>query len=103
MGAYISFGLLVACYLYMARRKSHISKGQVVDDVLTFGEKVFIWIICIVDPLFGGFIFYYGWKKALPQMAKEANRISMYAFGIEVVLGILYFLSKYGDLNHFIY
>jgi len=67
--------------------KSKVTEGQVNSDSLSKGkEKIITWIICIINPIWGGAILYYGWKKKLPTKAKQANKISMIAFLIELVL-----------------
>ena len=51
-------------------------------------EKLYIWAIYLLNPIWGGAILYYGWKNKLPVKAKSANQISLWAFFLELVIGI---------------
>lgn len=82
--------LLVWClWLTLSRRKKAKVYGADNSRSLTRSEKIQIWIICLMQPVWGGAILYYGWRKPLPVMAKEANRILFTAFGIELGLFII--------------
>ncbi len=87
----IVIAVLVWCVFLMLRRKSKIPDGQQSDVMLSIVEKIQVWIISLVNPIFGGAILYYGWKSKLPVMAKQANRISITAFLIELALIIILF------------
>lgn len=87
----VSLLVLISAIWYMVSVKGKIKTGQVADQ-LSGGEKLYIWIASLLNPVFSGAVFYYGWKKVLPQRAKQANSISLWAFLIEIVLVILYFL-----------
>ena len=76
-----------AIYLMVAKKKG---LTQVSQEFLTRNEKIIIWIICFFDPIWGGAIFYYGWKKILPQKAKTANHISLWMFLIQIVVGVTF-------------
>ena len=59
------------------------------NDQLSGGEKLYIWVASLLNPIFSGAVFYYGWKKMLPLKAKQANSISLWAFFIEIVLAFI--------------
>ncbi|CAN5706034.1 hypothetical protein BH11PAT2_BH11PAT2_06050 [soil metagenome] len=89
--------LLVWCVLLMTnKRKQAKANPSESNRTLTRGERMQVWIICVLQPLWAGFIFYYGWRRPLPVMAKQANRISWIAFGIELgvfILGLVLYLT----------
>lgn len=59
-------------------------------DRLQGSEKIIVWVANIINPLIAGFLFYYMWRKSLPNKAKQANRVSFIVFGIEMVGYIVY-------------
>ena len=77
-------------------------KNQV-DGDLTKKEKVIIYILCLLNPIFVWTILYYGWKKKLPIKAKKANKISFISFWIEVLISIIifvpYFINSINTIN----
>jgi len=75
----------------MKSRKSKVPDGQVANDPLTTEEKIIVWLACLLSPVLAGAIFYYGWKKKLPVKAGKANTISLLAFALELILGIVFF------------
>jgi hypothetical protein len=82
---------VVAIYLMISTKKNY---KEVSQEPLTVNEKIIIWIICFFTPIWGGAIFYYGWRKLLPIKAKKANNISLWVFLIEIILFIgLIFMS----------
>lgn len=87
----ISLIILVAAIFYMISVKKKAQTGQV-NDMLSGGEKLYIWISSLLNPVFSGAVFYYGWKKMMPHRAKQANAISLWAFLIEIILVVVYFL-----------
>jgi hypothetical protein len=86
----ISLVVLGTAIWYMLKVKKQAQSNQVAST-LSGGEKTFIWIASLLNPIFSGAVFYYGWKKLLPMKAKQANHISMWAFLIELVLGFVVF------------
>lgn len=86
----ISLIVLISAVGYMVSVRGKVKTGQAVDQ-LSGGEKVYIWITCLLNPVFSGAVFYYGWKKMLPHKAKQANSISLWAFLLLIVLVVLYF------------
>ncbi len=85
----ISLAVLIVSVWYMISIRGKAKAGQVTDS-LTGGEKIYIWISSLLNPIFSGAVFYYGWKKMMPRRAKQANSISLWAFVLELVLGFLY-------------
>jgi len=87
----------VLCFVLMFNRRSKIPKGQTSQESLTRNEKIYTWIICLLDPILGGAILYYGWKNRLPIKAKKANQISLWAFFLELVIGIVILILIGGE------
>ena len=91
----IWFITLAVSVTLMIRAKSKIEDGQQLVDPLSGTEKAIVWIVCFLNPVLSGAIFYYGWKKKLPVKARKANDISLWAFAIEVLLGgLIFFLNN---------
>ena len=89
--------LIVTIWLMLDRR-SRVKDGQTVDESLTTNEKILVWVLCLFDPIISGAIFYFGWKKKMPIKAKQANTISFAAFGIVIILAIIYIAAS-GDFS----
>ena len=81
--------------LMLARRKQ-AAETVAADRSLSGSETLQVWLVSLLNPLFSGAIFYFGWRSPLPTMAREANRISMYAFFIEMMpyLIFVFLLSR---------
>lgn len=83
------FGGLIAIigsYKLMKQAKFQLQAGQVSQDSLTNNEKTQVYIYALLNPLFAGAIFYYGWRKVLPIKAKNANDASLIAFVVWIIL-----------------
>jgi len=81
--------LAITIYL-MIKEKKNIAQGQSSDDQLTGKQKIITWVLCFLNPIIAGAVFYYGWRKQLPVKAKQANQISLWAFFILLILAIIY-------------
>ncbi len=79
----------VGTIIYLVKMRRSVPEGEVTSESLSKKEKIMVWIFCFLNPILAGAVFYYGWKRKLPIKAKEANKISIGAFSIEVILGIL--------------
>ena len=88
----IFLAVLVISIVYMVRER-RLSREHVIQNPLTNGQKILIWILCIFNPIIAGAVFYYGWRKQLPIKAKQANQISLWAFLIELILFGIFFFS----------
>lgn len=64
------------------------------QDKLQGKEKIMVWVANLVNPILAGFLFYYSWRKAFPNKAKQANSISFLVFGIEAVIYVLWVFYK---------
>jgi hypothetical protein len=73
---------------FVVKIRSSILEGQVSQEPLTLREKVITWLLCFFNPIWGGAIMYYSWKKRLPLKAKQANRISFVVLGLQFLLVI---------------
>ena len=92
----ISLLVLISAVGYMVSVRGKFKTGQAVDQ-LSGGEKLYIWITCLLNPIFSGAVFYYGWKKMLPHKAKQANSISLWAFFLAIVIVfVILFLTGEG-------
>jgi hypothetical protein len=79
--------------VFMLNRKSTVLLVHDVDaskEPLKKFEIYNISIICLLSPILGGAILYYGWKKDMPRKAKHANKISILAFIADLFIFFLY-------------
>ena len=86
MGIIVIIGALYAYYLKEKLLKE--TKSSTVG--LTKTEKYQVLIAEVMSPILAGAILYYGWKKQLPQKAKEANKWSWIISAIIFVLYVSY-------------
>lgn len=84
----VSLLVLISAIFHMISVRKKAKIGQVADE-LKGSEKTYIWIASFLNPVFSGAVFYYGWKSMLPNKAKKANAISLWAFFILAILLIL--------------
>jgi len=89
----VLIAVFITTLFYQMITKRKLAKGQISEEPLTTKEKILIWILCIFNPIWAGVVLYYGWKKRLPVKAKQANKISLWAFFLEFVLGVILILS----------
>jgi len=73
----------------MRKTKKQVPDGQISQEPLTGQEKLMTWILCFLNPVITGAIFYYGWRKKLPVKAKSVNQISLWAFLIIIIVAVL--------------
>jgi len=88
----LSLIVLITAVFYMVSVRGKAIRGEAVDKLGGL-EMLYVWIACFLSPVFSGAVFYYGWKKLLPHKAKQANAISLWAFLILIIIGVLYFIS----------
>jgi len=70
--------VLIATIVFtVALKRKH---DGVSEEPLTVGQKILVWVLCLLNPVVAGAIMYYGWRKSLPAKAKTANHISLIAF-----------------------
>ncbi len=88
---------------FMVSKKKNIHAEQPSLEPLTGKEKLLVFVLCLVNPILLGAIFYFGWKKKLPQQAKTANRLSFIAFAIFLILyfGTGYLIVKQAGVENF--
>ncbi|MCA9363629.1 hypothetical protein KC727_00175 [Candidatus Kaiserbacteria bacterium] len=70
----------------MIRIRHNTTQTPTSDTGLKKAEWWAVFILCAIDPLIAGGVFYYGWKKHLPKKAHQANQLSLWVFFIEFVL-----------------
>lgn len=84
---------IVFSSILMYKMRSSIKEGEVDDSPLA-GSLLLQVILCIVfAPVLAQILFYYGWKKRLPNKAKRANDIGWIA--ILIYIGFIWFVSWY--------
>jgi hypothetical protein len=84
---------LIWSIAFMLNRQSKVLVMHDVDfskEPLKKFEIYNIWCICLLSPMLGGAILYYGWKKNMPIKAKDANKISILAFIADLFIFFLY-------------
>ncbi|PSO44996.1 MAG: hypothetical protein BRC25_03520 [Parcubacteria group bacterium SW_6_46_9] len=69
--------------------------GKPKDEPLVGKEKYVVPLLSVLNPVFAGLSFYYGWRNAFPQKAQTANHWSLGAFAVELALyaGYKYFIA----------
>lgn len=77
----------VVSIVVMNKVKSSTTK----DNPLTSNEKIIVWVTCFFAPIFSGFVYYYGWKKKIPQKAKEAGHIAWLAI---IAVGVFWGIAN---------
>jgi hypothetical protein len=80
-------GPVGAVWLMVSSKKAVNNRHPPEEMPLSITETLLCWLFCLASPIVSGGILYYGWRKQLPLKARQANRISYFAFGLEV-LGI---------------
>ena len=80
---------IIGSFTVMKKAKSKLESEQISQDFLTNDENKKVYILAILNPIWAGLIFYFGWKKKLPMKAKKANKISFIAFGLWLILSVL--------------
>jgi len=81
---------IVGSYGLMKKTKAKLQAGQVSQDPLTIDEKRKAYAFAIMNPLWAGIVFYYGWKKSFPMKAKGANNISLTAFLLWLLSSVMF-------------
>lgn len=81
----ILVGGAIIAFIFMLRIKSQALAGQIANDTIIGNERLYIWLLCLASPVLAGAIFYYGWRKAMPQKARSANRISILALALLLI------------------
>jgi hypothetical protein len=69
--------------------KKTVSENQVDNSPLTGKLLLYVIILAIVDPVITSSVFYYAWRKQLPEKAKKANMIG---WGIFLVAFTIIFI-----------
>lgn len=80
---------IIGSFTVMKKSKFKLESEQISQDSLTDDENKKVYILAILNPIWAGFIFYFGWKNKLPIKAKKANRITFIAFGLWLILSVL--------------
>ncbi len=77
--------------IFVARKaKSKLQSGQILQDPLADDEKNKVFLLTLLNPIWGGLIFYLEWKYKLPVKASQANKISFISFGIWLLLSWIF-------------
>jgi hypothetical protein len=83
--------LVLGIWIVVEKRKN-TTAGEPNVVPLTTKEKWVVFVLCFFNPLIVGAIFYYAWRKRLPQQAKTANILSIIAFIIVLPIFLWLFL-----------
>ncbi len=86
VGLLLEIALVVAAFRAMASVRSTVSKGQVSQQKLVGNTKVEVVVLVLASPILAQAIFYYGWKKQLPAMARSANLFGWLSIVLWIVL-----------------
>lgn len=86
---YIFLLALIGVIIFEIKLKSKLEKDQISETPLSKSEIALTWLFCIFNPILGGAILYYGWRKRLPAKAKAANKISWMAFLIIIIYALV--------------
>jgi len=70
---HIVYLVLIVVVVWLSIKK--LAPGEVSQSPLSTSEKIIVWLLCIVNPVFAVIVFYYGWRKRLPAKAKESNKL----------------------------
>lgn len=81
---------IVGSLVTMKKVKANLQPEQDLQESLTDDEKKKVYSLAILNPIWTGIIFYFGWKKVLPIKAKNANKITFIAFGLWLLSSILF-------------
>ena len=65
----------IITFFLMRNQKSLVTEGQIDESPLNGSLFWYVLILCFFSPIVSQAIFYYGWRKQLPEKAKKANRI----------------------------
>lgn len=76
--------LVVAYNVKLQQAVEHGLKKS--SAALSGPEKLIVWILSILNPVTTGAVFYYVWKKLLPNKARSANFISMWVFLVYIII-----------------
>lgn len=74
----------VITFFVMKKEKEKVGEGQIDNSPLTGKLLLYVIILTLFGLIFAQAVFYYGWKKQLPEKAKRANNI-----GWLIYLGII--------------
>ena len=69
----------------MRKERSAVPEGQVDESPLSGRTFWYVLTLCLLIPLIGQTIFYYGWKGRLPKKAKKANSLGWITILIWIV------------------
>jgi hypothetical protein len=84
---FLAFTLIpgVFSFFYMRKMKKGLAEGQIDNSQLLGRDRSIVIVLNFLSPLIASTIFYYGWRKSLPQKAKTANKFGIIAFVFWVV------------------
>jgi len=88
----ISVGMVISILgsvSVMKKAKEKTVDGQVSQESLTTNEKLKVWALALLNPIWTDIILYYGLRKKLPVKAKRINIICFIAFGLWILFSFL--------------
>jgi Na+-transporting methylmalonyl-CoA/oxaloacetate decarboxylase gamma subunit len=81
--------IFLAVLAYSIYFMKSVKKNSSKDSGLTKAEKIKVIASEALNPLIAGAIYYYGWRKQLPQKANQANKYSFIIFGAYILFGVI--------------
>lgn len=78
----------IISFFLMRKEKSAVPEGQTDETPLSGNMFWYVLVLCLLAPLIAQTIFYYGWKKRLPQKAKKANRLGWLAILVWIIVSV---------------
>lgn len=82
----VTFGLSILLVQVELNRASKLSASE---TPLRGWTRCWVAMLCLANPIIAGAVFYYGWRKKLPKMAKQSNTISITVFSLISITLIL--------------
>jgi len=80
---------LFGCFSLFHFLYEKCQKNSSKDSGLTKAEKIKVIASEALNPLIAGAIYYYGWRKQLPQKANQANKYSFIIFGAYILFDVI--------------
>jgi hypothetical protein len=85
------FGSPVLALIWVIIENRKLAKGQSTEEPFSVITKIIVGLLCLVDPIVTGPIFYYGLRKKFPKKARYANWTSIILFIIELAAMFYFF------------
>lgn len=81
---------IVGSLITMKKAKKNLNLEKGLQELLVGDEKKKVFILSLLNPIWAGIIFYFGWRKVLPMKAKTANHMTFLALFIWIVASYIF-------------